>query len=230
MGTHSADMLPLVRSSRATLKPRHAALVTGDTLFAHIARAVCAADCLPRKELFEAWEVARRVRRRMRGGPVVELAAGHGLLAAILMLMDGTTPWALCVDLDEPPSHRKVLAHLVERWPLLAGRVRFLSGRLEEVVVPPEALIASVHACGTLTDRVLDHAIAARCRVAVLPCCHDLRACDTGTLEAWMPGPVAVDATRVARLRAAGFAVRCATIPDDITPQNRLIMGTPIHE
>ncbi len=227
MGTPGDERLPLVRSSRATLKPRHAALVTGDTLFAHIARAVCMADCLPRKELFEAWEVARRVRRRMRGGPVVELAAGHGLLAAILILMDSSTPWALCVDLDEPPSHRKVLAQLVARWPQLEGRVRFLSGRLEDVVVPPEALLASVHACGPLTDRVLDKAIEANCRVAVLPCCHDLRICDTGGLGAWMPGPVAVDATRVARLRAAGFSVRCATIPDDITPQNRLITGMP---
>ena len=227
MGSPSGDMQPLVRSSRAKLKPRHARLVTGDSLFAHIARAVCAADCLPRKELFEAWEVARRVRRRMRGGPVVELAAGHGLLSAILILMDDTTPWALCVDLDEPSSHRRVLAALEARWPRLQGRVRFLSGRLEDVVVPPEALIASVHACGTLTDRVLDHAIAARCRVAVLPCCHDLRLCDTSGMGAWMDGQVAVDATRVARLRAAGFTVRCATIPDDITPQNRLILGEP---
>jgi len=227
MGSQRSDMLPLVRSSRSTLKPRHIQLVTGDTLFAHIARAVCSADCLPRKELFEAWEVARRVRRRMRGGPVVELAAGHGLLAAILLLMDQTTPWALCVDLDEPPSHRRVLAALVQRWPQLEGRVRFLSGRLEDVVVPSEALLASVHACGPLTDRVLDHAIAARCRVAVLPCCHDLRLCDTSGMGAWMDGPIAVDATRVARLRAADFTVRCATIPDDITPQNRLIMGEP---
>jgi hypothetical protein len=187
----------------------------------------CAADCLPRKELFEAWEVARRVRRRMRGGPVVELAAGHGLLSAILILMDDSAPWALCVDLQQPPSHRKVLAELERRWPRLAGRVRFLQGPLEETEVPREALLASVHACGPLTDRVLDKAIASRCRVAVLPCCHDLRACDTGGMQAWMPGPVAVDATRVARLTAAGFTVRCATIPEDITPQNRLIMGEP---
>ncbi len=229
MGTDTDDRLPLVRSSRATLKPRHARLVEGDSLFAHIARAVCEADCLPRKELFEAWEVARRVRRRMRGGPVVELAAGHGLLSAILILMDDSTPWALCVDLDEPPSFRKVLGVLEARWPRLEGRVRYLTGKLEDVVVPPAALLASVHACGTLTDRVLDKAIEARCRVAVLPCCHDLRACDTAGLDAWMPGPVAVDATRVARLRAAGFQVRCATIPADITPQNRMITGSPLE-
>ena len=38
----------------------------GKSLFDRIARAVCEAGCLPRKELYEAWEVARRVRRRIR--------------------------------------------------------------------------------------------------------------------------------------------------------------------
>jgi hypothetical protein len=49
-------------------------------LFDRVARVVCEADCLPRKELFESWEVARRTRRRFRGGRVVDLAAGHGLV------------------------------------------------------------------------------------------------------------------------------------------------------
>jgi hypothetical protein len=222
-----ADPVPLARSSRATLGPTAAAVITGESLLARVARTLCEADCLPRKELFEAWEVARRVRRRWRGGPVVELAAGHGLLSAILILLDDTTPHALCVDPREPLSHRRVMEVLEARWPRLAGRVRYQRARLEEVALPPEALLISVHACGVLTDRVLDKAVEARCRVAVLPCCHAMDRCDSSGMEAWMDGPMAVDATRVARLRAAGFAVRCATIPAEITPCNRLIMGEP---
>jgi hypothetical protein len=227
MGQRRFDPVPLKRSSRSTLKANSVPKIQGDSLFAEIARTVCLAGCLPRKELFEAWEVARRVRRRMRGGPVVELAAGHGLLSAILILMDDSTPWTLCVDPNEPLSHRRMLEVLEARWPRLEGRVRYQRGRLQEVEVPAEALLASVHACGTLTDEVLTKAIEARCRVAVLPCCHDLRACQTSGLEAWMEGTIAVDATRVARLRAAGFEVRCSTIPADITPYNRLILGEP---
>ncbi len=221
------DPVPLSRSSRSTLGPTAAAMITGDTLFATIARTICEADCLPRKEFFEAWEVARRVRRRFRGGPVVELAAGHGLLSAILILLDDTTPHATCIDPREPQSHQRVMAVLERRWPRLEGRVHFEQGRLEDTVVPPGALLISVHACGVLTDRVLDLAIQARCRVAVLPCCHAMDLCDSSGLEAWMDGPMAVDATRVARLRAADFTVRCATIPAEITPYNRLIMGQP---
>jgi hypothetical protein len=58
----------------------------GTTLFDRLARAVCHAGCLPRKELYEAWEMARRVRRLFRGGRIVDLGGGHGLLAQALLL------------------------------------------------------------------------------------------------------------------------------------------------
>jgi hypothetical protein len=78
-----------------------------------------------------------------------------------------------------------------------------------------------------LTDVVLDRAIGARARVAVLPCCHDARACDTGGLDGWMDPALAIDATRAARLAAAGYRVRTQTIPAEITPKNRLLLGEP---
>mgnify|MGYP001554087701 FL=1 len=163
----------------------------------------------------------------MRGGPVVELAAGHGLLAAIMIILDDSTEYATCVDIQQPPSHATLLAILEKKWPRLQGRVRFAESRIEDSEIPPNALLASVHACGSLTDQVLDLAIGHQCRVAVLPCCHDLEKCDTGNLLGWMEGPLAVDATRAARLRNAGFEVQTAAIPQDITPKNRLLMGWP---
>jgi hypothetical protein len=69
-----------------------------ETLFDRIGRAVCEAGCLPRKELYEAWEVARRARRLFRGGRVVDVAGGHGLLAAIMLLLDDSSPRAIVVD------------------------------------------------------------------------------------------------------------------------------------
>ena len=55
-------------SSRGRLTARDLDRFPGATLFDRVARAVCQAGCLPRKELYEAWEVARRVRRLFRGG------------------------------------------------------------------------------------------------------------------------------------------------------------------
>jgi hypothetical protein len=215
-------------SSRARLTEHLASHFQGTTLFDQLARAVCAAGCLPRKELYEAWEVARRVRRHFRGGRVVDLAAGHGLLAYALLLLDDSTPEALCIDPHPPLSAARLATQLEARWPRLAGRVHDRAHSLDEVVLGPGDLVVSVHACGALTDRVLSLAIAARARVAVLPCCHDLAHGDTGALEGWLDGPLAIDVTRAAHLRAAGYSVRTQHIPAAITPQNRLLLGAPL--
>ncbi len=212
---------------RRRLTPRDFDRFPADTLFGGLARAVCEAECLPRKELYEAWEVARRVRRRFRGGPVFDLAAGHGLVAWALLLLDDTTPWAVCVDKREPKSAARLAEVLSARWPRLAGRVRFAREKFEALEVPSEALVVSVHACGPLTDRVLDVALAARARVAVLPCCQALGKCDDGGLSGWVDGALAVDLTRAARLRAAGYHVHTQTIPAEVTPKNRLLFGEP---
>ena len=109
------------RSSSNYLNTRHLDRFSGDSLFDRIARSVCTAGCLPRKELYEAWEVARRVRRRFRGGRVVDLACGHGLLAHILLLLDSSSPGALAVDLRIPESAGALAAALEESWPRLSS-------------------------------------------------------------------------------------------------------------
>ena len=63
----------------------------------------------------------------------------------------------------------------------------------------------SCHACGALTDRILDRAVQARARVAVLPCCHDIETCDTGDLTGWIDAALAIDVVRAQRLRAQGY-------------------------
>ncbi len=215
------------RGSRRRLTRHTAARFTGDTLFDCVARVVCRAECLPRKELFEAWEVAKRVRRHLRGGVIVEACAGHGLLAHLMLLLDDTSLEAHCVDVRRTQSAERIERAMVAEWPWLAGRVRYHERELEGFAVPADAIVISVHACGELTDRVLDMALAARSRIAVMPCCQALATCDDGSLSGWLPGPLAVDVTRVARLRAAGYRVRTKTIPEDITVQNRLLLGEP---
>ena len=207
--------------------PIHQELFPEDTLFHRIARTVCRAGFLPRKELYEAWETARRVRRRFRGGRVVDLACGHGLLAQIMIILDQTSPLALAVDTRIPQSAETLFAAMSETWPFLRDRVCFESRDIKDVELLPGDIVASVHACGSLTDVILARAVTARARVAVLPCCHDLKTCDTGGLSSWMPSDLAVDAVRALQLRDAGYQVYTAAIPHSITPKNRLLMGKP---
>ena len=200
---------------------------SGETLFDRLARAVCRAGCLPRKELYEAWETARRVRRVFRGGRVVDLGGGHGLVAWALLLLDDSSPEALVVDPAIPESAGAIAAAIGQDWPRLAGRVRFVPAAVPDVSLAAGDLVVSVHACGALTDAVIAAAIEARARLAVLPCCHDRNTCDTGGLEGWMDLGLAVDAMRAARLSGAGYRVRTQAIPPTITPKNRLLIAEP---
>lgn len=213
--------------SRSVLTRHDLGRFPGETLFARLARAACEAGCLPRKELYESWEVARRVRRRVRGRRVVELAAGHALVSQLLLLLDDTSPRALAFDAKRVPSAATLAETLAARWPRLAGRVELGIGDLAGVPLEAGDLVVSVHACGALSDAVLARAVEARAHLALLPCCHDANSCDTGGLLGFLPAPLAIDATRVARLRAAGYEVVTQTIPEAITPDNRLILAWP---
>jgi hypothetical protein len=200
----------------------------GDTLFDRIGRAVCAAGCLPRKELYEAWEVARRTRRLFRGGRVVDVGGGHGLLAQILLLLDASSPSAMVVDPAVPSSAASVHDALAAQWPRLGRRVAFLQAGIEHLTLEQTDVVVSSHACGALTDRVLDAAVSAVARVAVLPCCHDIETCDAGALGGWMDAPLAIDTMRAVRLAQRGYRVWTQQIPPEVTPKNRLLLGAPL--
>jgi hypothetical protein len=214
-------------SSRARLTDRDLDRFPGDTLFDRVARAVCHAACLPRKELYEAWEVARRTRRLFRGGRVVDLGAGHGVLAHVMLILDSSSPSALAVDKAVPASSARIHGALVSAWPRLAGRVSFLTSALDRVEILPGDVVVSSHACGALTDVVLDRAISAGARVAVLPCCHDAAASDAGPLTGWVDASLAIDIRRAQRLEQRGYRVWTQAIPPDVTPKNRLLLAAP---
>ena len=208
--------------------PHQENLFPGDTLFDRLARAVCRAGTLPLKELYEAWETAKRVRRRFKGGRVVDLACGHGLLAHVMLLLDRDSESALAVDRRIPENADRLANALAETWPRLGRQVRFLEADIDEVTAGPGDLVVSAHACGALTDRILEKSVAAAARVAVLPCCHDAAACRTCGLEKWMDVSMAIDAARVFRLQSAGYRVTAQSIPSEITPKNRLIIAEPV--
>jgi hypothetical protein len=175
--------------------------------------------------------MARRVRRRFRGGRVVDLGGGHGLLAQLMLLLDDSSPGAVVVDKALPPSSAALHDALIQVWPRLTGRVAFVAASLDDIDILAADLVVSSHACGALTDRVLDRAVAARARVAVLPCCHDLTAANAnnhgGELSAWVDGALAIDIGRAVRLQRKGYRIWTQAIPVEITPKNRLLLGAP---
>jgi hypothetical protein len=215
-------------SAKSRLTVRDLDRFPDDSLFHRIGRGVCRAGCLPRKELYESWEVARRARRLFRGGRVVDLGAGHGLLAHIMLLLDDTSPTAMIVDSVLPPSSGIIHAAMVEAWPRLASRIIFVPRAFDAVSLRATDVIVSSHACGALTDRVLELAVAARARVAVLPCCHHFASDEVRALSGWLEDSLAIDVARAVWLEQQGYRIWTQLIRADVTPKNRLLLARPV--
>lgn len=217
------------RGHKARLNAHTAPRFDGGDFFSEVARTVCRAECLPRKELFESWAVARRLQRHLKErayGRVVDLCCGHGLLGALTLLLVPRWERALLVDTRLPTCGARVLESLTDRWPRLQSTVETREADLEDAPLLESDLVVSAHACGLLTDRVIARAIAAGADVAVLPCCTPNKHDDADAYSAWTSREISVDVRRAERLRAAGYRVRATTIPVDITPQNRLLIAT----
>ena len=259
---------PFRRASRSRLSPTDARRFPGDDTFAAVARAVCFADVLPRKELFETWEAAlviteafgERLRGVSDGGEesedarVADLAGGHGFLALALLVLNPALGSAVVVDRRKPDSHERLVSSLAKAFPALRlhARVRFVEASVAEATGKERAtrtVFAAVHACGDLSDAVLALAVASRAPVALVPCCHrglgsarrlaarldeaapraradgDARAPSGAEGRRRVSPSVAVDVARLETLRRAGYAVAAATLPREITPQNRVLLG-----
>jgi len=144
-----------------------------------------------------------------------------------MLILDGSSPEALVVDRAHPASGARLHQALAAEWPHASARVRVVQESLESVDIGPDDVVVSAHACGHLTDYVLDRAATGRARVAVLPCCHHLDHGARGDLEGWLEGALAMDVARAVRLRERGYRLWTQTIPSTITPQNRLLLGAP---
>lgn len=211
--------------------------------FLDTALVVCQLGILPRKELYECWEVAKCVHshfpeRRL----IADLAAGHGLLAWMLLLLGrGSGRRAVCVDQKMPPSAETLTAAFSARFPDLAQSHAYVEGDLALVEADSDTLLTALHACGKLTDSVLALSIRAQCAAAVMPCCHSLRnfnppaalAVDAHELKAAVDkvGPVAaIDGCRLELLRLYGYDTATRFVDPRITPYNKLLLATPSAE
>jgi hypothetical protein len=215
--------------SRNKLSPSHARHYPGDGLLDTLGRAICTVDCLPRKELHEAWEMATRIRTWLAHTPtgrVVDLCAGYGLLAQVLLLLDADPrSTALAVDIHLPKNHVLVHDAVIATFPNLAGRVTFRRDPLENVVLGVDDVVVSSHACGTLSDAVLDRAADVGARVALLPCCHRTRR-RTDLVDDADPA-ARIDEERASSLAERGYDVIVDSIPANVSAKNRLLLGRP---
>jgi flagellar biosynthesis component FlhA len=94
-----------------------------------VLQAIVDARVVDVKEVLEAAEFVERVRRRVRRRVCLDLAAGHGLVGALLAL-DPAVENVIAVDTRQPASHALLLNALATVAPEAAHKVRSLQSLL----------------------------------------------------------------------------------------------------
>jgi hypothetical protein len=172
---------------------------------------------------------------------MIDCACGHGLVGLLYAAFEPAVTSVLLVDTRRPESFRKVMESFAEVAPWASKKVEYVQGDLRSDALftsfagggdtsdrPVQKGVVGIHACGEVTDVVLDLAVRLGAPVAVMPCCY------TGT-SAGVPFGVrralgvgmAADVGRSFRMQAHGYHVDWAAIPSQITPMNRIIIGEP---
>ncbi len=166
---------------------------------------------------------------------VYDFCAGHGLTGMLFAACNppskDTTVKAQLVDIVEPPSHSVLKNLITEVCPWVEDRIKFSDCSLKELHISSDsddcAIAIATHACGFLTDDVLKEAVSMNaCAIAVMPCCYT--GTDKGSpygIKRAMGVAWAADIRRTQFLDSNKYHVDFSTIPNEITPLNRIILA-----
>lgn len=242
--THHPAVWSTADSARKKLKSRHLDLFSSPVLFDEFASVVCETGRMARKEVFETWAAALYIDARFsESRRIADIAAGHGLLAwALLLIDDARFPQvprtALCIDKRMPPSAEAIELAMLRKWPHLSQRFDFVQGSLEQLEPHKSCLLVSVHACAGLSDILVAIAAKSGAPIALVPCCHSRKKLDGASMFAQVEYDAIIqaqtvpnlaerlDEARCAALRNAGFDVAVELLPKQFTAKNTLIMAS----
>ena len=217
----------------------------GNTMFDRCARATCAAGVnMPKKELLENWTLASMIHdRHWRGtappARVVDVASGHGLLGWFLLALCAASqrPAVFAVDRRMPDSAAALRDSFGEAFPALPARHRYVVADAADVDARGgDTLVLALHACGGLSDLVIDAAVGGGASLCLVPCCHSLKtakmaperlAAARRAVDGGAGLDEALDGQRVAYLEERGMVVDATKLPEDITPKNTVLFAAP---
>ena len=218
-------------SCRDRLRQSDTRWFPGDYLSSVFARELCDRRAMPFKEVLESFEFFACVRNRIRCEAIADLCCGHGLVGILFAMFQRDIQRVWLLDKVRPPSFDLVLAAAQAVAPWTEAKIKYIEAPLKKALdhVEPGTAILGVHACGVRTDKCIEHAIALRSTVALLPCCRRHRLHPSpGCLKNVLGADVAIDVDRTYRLHSAGYHVRWDQISPTITQKNRVLIGRPL--
>ena len=191
-------------------------------------RAIAANRVLSIKEVMESFEIFARIRKSVRYENVADLCCGHGLLGILFAIFERKVNRVLLIDKHEPASRDKLIEAAINVAPWVAEKIETRTQNISvgDDWVRTGCSVVSSHACGVLSDLCIEIAINNCSPIAIMPCCYPKSACQAPlALQTAFGLGAAFDIDRTYRLENAGYCVRWAEIPNEITPMNRILIA-----
>ncbi|MBU1975459.1 MAG: SAM-dependent methyltransferase [Nanoarchaeota archaeon] len=110
----------------------------------------------------------------------------------------------------------------------------YVQASIIDVEVQGNAAVVAVHACGGLTDRVLEKAVEAKVPFGIMPCCYrlgiaeyDLALPPDARKQLYKNQQDYYDTRRIQFAIENGFEARIERIDSRISPMNNVLVGIP---
>lgn len=165
-----------------------------------------------------------------QGYGLTEFCAGNGN-AGTLFVEQGLVSRVTFVDVRRVRGLEGNLERLGDRAQLILGGV-------EDYEPVNNSVYIAVHACGELTDRIIEKAVQVKAPLAVMTCCHkfgleerySLKSPPDPRLMLYQNHREYIDKVRLQYLVEKRYDAQLLRIDSQITPHNNLLIGTPLLE
>ncbi|OEU07209.1 hypothetical protein FRACYDRAFT_251549 [Fragilariopsis cylindrus CCMP1102] len=149
---------------------------------------------------------------------------------------------AVCIDLKMPKSSETVATVFKETFynNSTAGECtesnldwNYVEGPIEYIIPHSSTLLVGIHACGTLSDKIIDLAISSNSSLALVPCCHTKKQFTADQQNNFLTQQQNysltdfIDNYRKQKLIDHGYTVHEIFIPSEFTPKNRILLCIP---
>ncbi len=183
-----------------------------------------ASSRIEEKEFYEAKQFFQKVSPLFPDvETVVDCCSGNGL-AGLLWGLEGKAKRVVLVDIERNSNFSPLLQWIHEH---LEFPLQYIILDIEKERIPKGDILMAVHACGSLTDRIIEEGISQRVPLAVMPCCYkESTYLPQSSLPYFQNKRDAIDAARVMAVRSQGYEVVLRNIDPKVTPMNRIIVGT----
>lgn len=156
----------------------------------------------------------------------IDFCSGNGL-NGLYWLAQGAAKRVIFVD----PNYNYKFLELRDKLNLDASAMcccGSIYGAMDSILSAETKAITAIHACGSLTENLIDSAKTLDIPFAVMPCCYEFRKGEiigAEVLEHFSAKSECMDIARIIDLTNSGWTPYVREIPKNITEMNRIIIG-----